>query len=172
MKHEMEVAAPGEREIAMVRDFDAPRHSVWDAWTRPEIVRRWLTGPDGWMFVVCEIDLRVDGAYRFVWRNPEGRKMAMSGAYREVAAPERLVNTQRFEEDWTGGEAIGTLVLVPRGERTRATNTVRYASRVVRDGMLVAGMTDGVAFAYERLDRLLASIGDRNGHPNGAAMTS
>src|SRR5262249_22172650 len=95
----LQLTAPGDREILMTRRFDAPRDLVFEAWTTPELVRRWLLGPPGWSMPVCEIDLRVGGSYRFVWRrDDDGREMAMGGVYRDVAAPERIVATERFDD--------------------------------------------------------------------------
>jgi len=101
------VTTPSDREIVMTRVFKAPRKLVFDAWTKPELVRRWLLGPPGWTMPVCEIDLRVGGAYRFVWLGQDGTTMGMGGVYREIVIPERIVNTQLFDQDWTGGETLG-----------------------------------------------------------------
>jgi uncharacterized protein YndB with AHSA1/START domain len=160
----LKVTTPTEREIVMTRLFDAPRALVFDAFTRPELHQRWLLGPPGWTMPICTVDLRVGGAYRFVWRGPDGANMAMGGVYREIAAPERIVNTQLFDEDWTGGEALGTLILTEEGGRTTAVNKVLYASKEGRDMALATNMADGVEAGYARLDVILASSpvrGDR-----------
>jgi uncharacterized protein YndB with AHSA1/START domain len=116
---EMTVTAAGELEIVMTRVFDAPRQMVFDAWTRPELVKRWLLGPDGWSMLVCEIDLRVGGKYRYVWRRDrDGKEMASGGVFREIVAPERIVNTERFEDPWYPGESVVTNEFVERGGRT------------------------------------------------------
>ena len=154
----LQVTAPGEREIVMTRGFDAPRQLVFDAHTKPELIKRWLLGPPGWSMPVCEIDLRVGGKYRYVWRHDRnGNEMGMGGLYREIVAPERIVNTERFDEAWYPGEALNTLVLVETGGRTTLTQTVRYQSREARDAVLKSGMESGVAASYERLADLLAS---------------
>ena len=108
MTNTLEVAPQGEREIAFRRVFDAPRHLVFEAWTRPDLLKRWLYGPEEWPLAVCEIDLRVGGAARFVWHHRGGKVMGMSGVYREIAPPERLVFSELWDEDWTGGEAVVT----------------------------------------------------------------
>src|SRR5215203_6188793 len=118
----LEVTTPTEREIVMTRSFDAPRRLVFDAWTKPELVRQWLLGPPGWTMPVCEIDLRVGGKYRYVWRGPDGTEMGMGGVHREVLPPEKIVCTQLFDQDWSGGEAIGTLVLTEQDGVTTLTN--------------------------------------------------
>jgi uncharacterized protein YndB with AHSA1/START domain len=154
------VAALGDREIVMTREFDAPRRLVFDAWTKPELLKRWLLGPDGWSMPVCEIDLRVGGKYRFVWRRDrDGTEMGMGGVYREIVVPERVVSTEKFDEAWYEGEGVGTLVLVEKGGKTTATQTMRYQSREVRDGVLKSPMKMGVAPSYDRLEELLASMG-------------
>jgi uncharacterized protein YndB with AHSA1/START domain len=154
----LQLTAPGEREIVMTRGFDAPRQLVFDAHTKPELIKRWLLGPPGWSMPVCEIDLRVGGTYRYVWRHDRnGNEMGMGGLYREIVAPERIVHTERFDEAWYPGEALNTLVLVEKGGRTTLTQTVRYESREARDAVLKSGMESGVAASYERLADLLAS---------------
>jgi uncharacterized protein YndB with AHSA1/START domain len=96
----LQLTTPADREIQMTRVFVAPRHLVFDAFTKPEFVRRWLLGPEGWTMPVCEIDLRVGGGYRYVWRHANGNEMGMRGVYREIVTPERLVSTETFDESW------------------------------------------------------------------------
>jgi uncharacterized protein YndB with AHSA1/START domain len=110
----LKVTTPSDREIMMTRVFDAPRSLVFDCYTRPELLKRWLHGPDGWLLVVCDNDLRVGGAFRWVWRNADGREMGMGGVHREIVRPERIVRTELFDQDWTGGEAVGTLAFTAR----------------------------------------------------------
>lgn len=153
----LKVTTPTEREIVMTRVFDAPRGLVFDALTKPELVKRWLLGPPGWTMPVCEIDLRVGGRYRYVWRKAGVPDMGMGGVYREIVRPERIVTTELFDEDWTGGETLVTTVLVEQRGKTTLTITVRYSSREARDGALKTGMEEGVAASYDRLAELLAS---------------
>jgi len=152
------VTTPTDREIVMTRVFAAPRKLVFDAWTKPELVRRWLLGPPGWTMPVCEIDLRVGGAYRFEWLGQDGTVMGMGGLYREIVIPERIVNTQLFDQDWTGGETLGTLLLTEQGGKTTLTNKVMYSSREARDAALRTRMAEGVEAGYARLDELLPTI--------------
>ena len=152
----LEIATPSDREIVMTRAFEAPRALVFEALTMPALLRRWLVGPEGWTMPVCEVDLRVGGALRYEWRGPGGEGMAMSGAFREVNPPERLVHTELFDEDWTGGETLVTTVLTEENGQTRMTTTVRYSSEAARDAALKTGMADGVAQSYANLDALLA----------------
>ncbi len=154
----MQLATPTDREIVVTRVFDAPRHLVFDAFTRPELLKRWLFGPGGWSLAICEVDLKVGGAYRYVWRHTNGAEMGMGGIHREIVPPERIVATQLFDEDWTGGEAIGTLVLTERDGRTTLTNTIRYSSQAVRDAVLKTPMDKGMAAGYDRLEEMLPSL--------------
>jgi len=153
----LQVTTPSEREIAMTRVFDAPRGLVFDAWTKPELLKRWLGVRGGWTFAVCEVDLRVGGAYRFVWRGPTGTEMGMGGIYREIVRPERLVATEKFDDPWYEGEALDTTTFVERGGKTTATTTVLYASRAVRDSVLQTPMLTGVAESYDKMAEVLAS---------------
>ena len=151
------VTTPTDREIVMTRVFNAPRELVFDAWTKPDLVRRWLLGPPGWTMPVCEIDLRVGGAYRFEWLSQAGTVMGMGGVYREIVIPERILNTQLFDQDWTGGETLGTLLLTEHAGKTTLTNKVLYSSREARDAALRTRMAEGVEAGYARLDEILAS---------------
>lgn len=146
----LKLVTPGEREIVMTRELNAPRRLVFHAFTKPELVKRWLLGPPGWS--------RVGGAHRHVWVNADGRQMGMGGVYREIVAPERLVATERFDEAWYPGEAVGTLVLSEEGGITRVTQTVGYESREARDVVLKSGMERGVAASYDRLAEILMSL--------------
>jgi uncharacterized protein YndB with AHSA1/START domain len=152
----LKVTTRGDREIVMTRAFDAPRKLVFDAFTKPELVKQWLLGPPGWSMPVCEIDLRVGGTYRYVWRKAGVPDMGLGGVYREVLAPERVVSTEKFDQAWYPGEAVGTLVLVEQGGKTTVTQTVIYESQEARDGILKSGMEKGVAASYDRLAELLA----------------
>jgi len=152
------VTTPSDREIVMTRVFAAPRKLVFDAWTKPELVRRWLLGPPGWTMPMCEIDLRVGGAYRHVWRNAKGKEMGMGGIYREIVPHERLVCTELFDEAWYPGEALVTTILDEQGGRTTLTSTMLYVSQETRDAVLKSGMERGVAASYDRLEELLVSI--------------
>jgi len=156
----LKLTTQGDREIVMTRDFDAPRRLVFDAFTKPELVKQWLLGPPGWSMPICEIDLRVGGVYRYVWRrDSDGSEMGMGGVYREIVAPERLVATEKFDQAWYPGEAVISTVFVEQGGKTTITQTVLYQSREARDAVLKSGMEKGVAASYDRLAELLVSLG-------------
>ncbi len=152
------VTTPSDRELVLTRVFDAPRSLVFEALTRPELLKRWFGVFGGWSLVVCEVDLRVGGAYRYLWRGPDGPDMGMSGVYREVVPPERLVATESFDEPWYPGGALVTTTLVERGGRTTLTTTVLYESREARDMVLKSPMEEGVAAGYDALAELLSTL--------------
>ncbi len=153
----LKVTTPSERELVMTREFDAPRGMVFDALTNPALVQRWLLGPPGWTMPVCEIDLRVGGKYRYVWRNAEGREMGMGGTFKEMVRPSRLVATESYDDHWTGGETLVTTELVETRGKTTVSTTVRYATREARDAALKMGATKGLEASYVRLDELLTA---------------
>src|SRR5256714_8460090 len=150
------ISTPSDREIAVERDFNAPRQLVFDAFTKPELVRRWLLGPEGWSMPVCEIDLRVGGSYRYLWRHTSGNEMGMGGVFQEIVPPERIVSTEKFDESWYPGDAVGTIILTEKDGKTTLTQTVRYQSAEAREAVLEVPIESGVAAGYERLAELLA----------------
>src|SRR5256885_8808689 len=106
MEKSLKITAQSDREIVMTRVFDAPRELVFDAYTKPELLKRWLGVFRGHTMPVCEVDLRVGGSYRWVWRLADGSDMGVRGVYREVVRPERLVNTEKFDQSWYAGESL------------------------------------------------------------------
>ena len=154
----LKVTTPSDREIAMTRVFDAPRNLVFDAWTKPELLQRWLGVRGGWTMAVCEVDLRVGGAYRYVWRSPNAKEMGMGGVFREIVRPERLVATEVFDDPWYPGEAVDTTVLTEKDGKTTVTTTVLYESREIRDGVLASPMETGVDESYDQLAEILPSL--------------
>lgn len=151
-----EVTLPSDREIRMTRVFEATPEMVFDAFTNPEIVKRWLLGPDGWSMPVCEIDLREGGAFHYVWRNDEdGTEFGIRGNYKEIDAPGRMVHTEIMEGiPGAEGESIVTNVITEEEGGTRMTMSVLYPSREARDGAKASGMETGVAISYDRLERI------------------
>lgn len=155
MTRPVDVTAPTDREIHVTRVFDAPRTLVFDCHTKPDLARRWLLGPPGWTMPVCEIDFRVGGRYRYVWRNDaDGSEFGLGGTFREIVSPERVVHTERFEGS-EGGEALCTLALTEAGGRTTLTQSMRFATPELRDQALQSGMTDGMGASYDRLEGLI-----------------
>ncbi len=138
-----------DRAIVMTRIFDAPRKLVFEAFTKPEHVAHWW-GPRSSTMSLCEMDFRPGGVWRFVVREPDGGEYGFKGMYREIAAPERLVQTFEFE-GMPGHVAVETLTFEERDGKTKLTNTIMYASAEDRDGHVDSGMEAG---ARETLDRL------------------
>jgi uncharacterized protein YndB with AHSA1/START domain len=152
----LQVVPRGEREIVITRMFDAPRKLVFRAFTEPALVRRWMNGPGGYSMPVCDMDFRVGGKYRYVWKSDkDGSEMALVGEFREIVPNERIVRTETFEGPWSPGETVGTVELVESGGKTTVTTTVVYPSQQARDGMLKSGMKQGLAMSYDRLELLL-----------------
>jgi uncharacterized protein YndB with AHSA1/START domain len=149
-------ATPSDREVVMSRMFAAPRRLVWDAWTNPQHVPHWMLGPEGWTMPVCEIDLRPGGGWRFVWRRADGNEMEMTGEYREISPPDRLVSTESWGGEWP--DTLNTMVLTEEVGRTTMTLTMLYPSKEARDAALETGMKEGADQSFERLDAWLGEM--------------
>jgi uncharacterized protein YndB with AHSA1/START domain len=156
-KYALEVTTPTDLEIVMKRSFAAPRDRVFDAFTKPELIQRWLLGPDGWSMPVCEVDLKAGGSYRYRWRSDsgDGHEFGVSGTYLEIVRPERLVHAERFDDAWYPGEALVTTTFSEHADSTTVTMRIRYESREARDIAIQSGMDGGVAKSYDRLSLLL-----------------
>lgn len=151
------VTTPSDCEIRMTRLFDAHRHLVFEAMTRPQHIKRWwgCLG-EGYSVPVCEVDLRVGGAWRFVSRHPKGEAV-FYGEYREITPPSRLVFTEIFEP-FPESVSVVTTEFTEEGGKTRMTATVRYPSLDVRDMVLGTGMAKGAGISYDRLEDLVAEL--------------
>jgi uncharacterized protein YndB with AHSA1/START domain len=150
------VTTPSDREIVMTRRLNAPRALAFDAFTKPELIRRWLLGPDGWSMPVCDVDLKAGGTLRYRWRNDaDGTEFGIEGTYREVAAPERIVHVEAM--DGFPGEAVVTTTFEERDGATTVTVTCLYESRAIRDIAVESGMATGVATSFDRLADVLAA---------------
>jgi uncharacterized protein YndB with AHSA1/START domain len=148
---------PSDREIVLSRVFDAPRRLVFDALTKPEHVRRWWGILDHRYSVpVCEIDLRVGGAWRFVGNSPQG-DVTFYGEYREINPPERLVFTEIYAA-YPDVVSVVTTVLTEEGGKTYLTATCAYPSLEVRDIVFNSGMSKGAAISYDRLEDLVREL--------------
>ena len=150
----LKVTTPNERDIVMTRVFDAPRRLVFDAFSKPELLKQWF-GPRGYSLVTCEVDHRVGGGFRFVLRGPDGRDMGMRGVYKEISAPERSVHVESFDD--FPGESTVTSVFTEENGKTTLTATVTYPSQQVRDIVVQSGMEHGAAESYDKLAELLAA---------------
>ena len=157
MPKPVDVTTPSDCEITVVRAFDAPRELIWDCHTKPELLKRWMLGPPGWSMPVCEIDLRVGGAYRYRWRNDaDGTEFGSSGVHREIVPFERIVTTESMEG--FDGESINTLTFSEAGGRTLVSTNMLFPSKEIRDAATQSGMSDGMAMGYDRLEDVLAEL--------------
>src|SRR2546427_7182736 len=162
MKHgELNITTRGDRELVMTRVFAAPRTLVFDAHTKPELVKRWLLGPPGWSMPVCEMDVRVGGRYRWRWRNDEnGQEFGFTGTFREVKPPSRIVHSEAYDpgtvgDDFPRNDATVTVRFDEDDDRTTVTSLIDFGSKDARDAAMATGMTDGMEQSYQLLDRLL-----------------
>lgn len=149
----LKVTLPSPTEILMTRVFDAPRHLVYEALTRPELLQRWM-GPHGHNLIVCEVDLRVGGKWRWVFRDPEGNELGMHGEYLELQPPDRTVHTEHMD-GFPGPGAVVTTTLTERDGKTTFEARIRAPSPEVRDAIVSSGMEHGAAESYDRLAELL-----------------
>ena len=161
MAFKVQVTAKDDRELVITRTFNAPRTLVFDAMSKPDMMKEWFHGPPGWTLRTCEIDLRVGGKYRWVWTNQASQEMGMGGEYKEVKRPERIVSTEKFDQAWYPGEAVGTTVLTENKGTTLLTLTVQYNSKETRDAVLASPMKNGLEFGYQRLEEFLAPNGTK-----------
>lgn len=156
---DLHLEASGDREIVMTRTFAAPPALVFEAYTTPEYLKRWLLGPPGWILAVCDVDLRVDGKFRWEWkRETNGEVMGMGGVYKEVSRPGKLVNTERFDMAWYPGECVLTTLFQDAGGQTKFKCTMRYETTEGRDMVLRSEMKKGLVFSYDRLDGVLTEL--------------
>ena len=150
----LKVTTPSDREIRMVRVFDAPRSMVFDAFTKCELLKRWF-GPHGFSLSVCEGQFQPGGWWRFIVRGPDGSEMGMRGTIREMSAPERLVHVETFDD--YPGEALVTTTFVEQRGKTTVTINLLYESKDVRDAVVKSGMEHGAAESYDRLNDFLTA---------------
>jgi uncharacterized protein YndB with AHSA1/START domain len=150
------VTLPTDTEILITREFDAPRHLVYRAWTTPDLVKRWWSGQRGEV-ISAEIDLRVGGMWRWVMVAHGGFEVAFHGVYREIVPDERIVTTEVFE-GMPEGEALNTLTFTEENERTTLTLLVEHSSREHRDAHVNSGMEAGMQESMDALERVAASL--------------
>lgn len=151
------IALPSDREIQVTRQFKAPADLVFDCWTIPALIRRWL-GPADWVFVTCEFDARVGGKWRFVTRGPDGFEMGSSGEVLEITRPSWIKTNEIYDMDWTGGQTINTNRITEDSGITTSVITVLYSSKEARDGARATPMAEGMEMGFKRLDELLADM--------------
>jgi uncharacterized protein YndB with AHSA1/START domain len=156
------VTLPTDEQIQITRDFDAPRHLVYRAWTTPELVKRWWNAKRGEL-TVAEIDLRVGGRWRYVMVTPDGFEVGFHGEYREIVPDERLVTTEIYEglpEGVSEDDAatLNTATFAEADGQTRLTILVQAQSKASRDAIIESGMEDGLQDALDLAEELLRSL--------------
>jgi uncharacterized protein YndB with AHSA1/START domain len=150
------VTLPSDTQILITREFAAPRHLVYRAWTTPELIKRWWHAKRGKM-TVAEVDLRVGGRWRYVMIADGGLEVAFHGEYREIVPNERLVSTEVFELV-PDAEAVDTLTLTEQGGRTTLTILVQHQTKAHRDAHLESGMEAGLQDALDLLEQVAATL--------------
>ena len=150
------ITTPSDREVLIERVVDAPQQPAWDLFTKPEHVKQWLLGPPGWEMPICEIDLRVGGAWRYVYAKHDGQAMTLSGTYIDVVPIDYIISTESWGPQWPS--TLNTARFTPAGEQTIIAITVKYDTEEARDAALKTAMGDGLNAGFTRLDDLIASL--------------
>ena len=158
-----QVSMPSDHQVSVSRSFQAPRDLVYQAYTDPQLFRRWCGALPGWTMPVCEMDVRVGGKFRWAWRSEEdGQQFGFHGEYRKVEAPGRIVHTEVYDPGTVGGsmtesgEAVIDVSFKERDGVTTVVTVMDYGSKEARDAAVATGMTDGMEQSYQLLDELLA----------------
>ena len=160
------VTLPTDTQIKIVREFNAPRHLVYKAYTTPELIRRWWNAKRG-VVTVAEVDLQVGGKWRYVMVTPDGVDVGFHGEFREIIPNQRIVSTEIFEgmpgmempaEQGDDSAAVNTITFTEKNGRTTATMLSEYLSREVRDLVIESGMEAGMQDAMDLLEELAVSL--------------
>ena len=155
-KNKLVVTLPSDTEIAMTREFDAPRALVWEMFTKAEHLKQWW-GHGHHTENTIELDLRVGGTYRFVGKTPQGQLVPFTGEYKEIVPPEKIVFTEIFDVDMAREHpSVVTTTFTERGGKTTMHCLVRYDSKQTRDIVIQTGMEKGAASSYDEIERMLA----------------
>ena len=143
-----------DTQVKLVRVVHAPRRLVFEAYTRPEHLRRWLGFPEGWTMPICEMEPRAGGKWRYGWRkDDDGSEMVMGGIVKEFVPPERITTTEQWGPEFP--ETLNTVTFTESNDMTTITTTITYPSKDARDAALETGMRDGLDVSYARFDNLL-----------------
>lgn len=157
MPSALTISTPGDRQIVVVRDFDAPRELVFLCFSKPDLMRRWYGMPD-WTTFVCDIDFRVGGKWRIGQRSPDGYELASQGVYTAILPPERIEQTEYYDDDWTQGGTTNVLVLTEQDGITTSTMTITYSSPEARAAAAASPMAEGMEIGFRRLDAALSEL--------------
>ena len=150
------VTLPTDTQILITRDFDAPRHLVYKAWTTPELIKRWWSGDRGTV-TLAEVDLRVGGTWRYVMTANQGFEVAFHGEYKEIVPNERVVATEVFE-GMPEGEALTTNTFTEKDGRTTLTMLSEHSSQIIRDMVVNSGMEGGMQESMDHLEQVAISL--------------
>jgi uncharacterized protein YndB with AHSA1/START domain len=158
-----EVSTPSDREVLIKRSFEASVNSVWQAYTDPALMRRWLTAMPGWSMPVCEMTTDVGGKYRWRWRNEDGQEFGFTGEMLEVELHSKIVHTQIYDPGNVGGSmgddwSVITVTFNETDGITKVATLINFASKADRDAAISTGMTDGMEMSYKQLDAVLAEV--------------
>lgn len=151
------ITLPSDREISITRSFKAPVDFVFDCWTIPALIKRWLGFVD-WSFTTCEFDARVGGKWRFVVKGPDGSEMGSGGEVLEITRPDWIRTDELYDQDWTGGKTIVSNRLTEQDGITTSVITILYPSKQARDGAKASPMAEGMETGFKRLEALLADM--------------
>jgi uncharacterized protein YndB with AHSA1/START domain len=151
----LNISTPSKREVVLTREFGAPKELVFKALSEPELLKRWC-GPSGWTMVVCDVDFRVGGNWRFMMQRPDGKQFGQFGVYQEIVPTEKIVNTEQWD-DWDAGETLVTTILTEVDGKTTFTATILFPSQEVRDVVLKGGLEHGAGESYDKLEELLTT---------------
>ena len=155
MPKPLTITTPGDRQIVVSRSFDAPRDLVFLCYSKPELLRRWYGMPD-WTTHICEIDFRVGGKWRLGQRSPDGYELASQGLYTAIVAPERIEQTEFYDDNWTQGGTVNVLTLTEANGVTTATMTITFTTPEARAAAAASPMAVGMEIGFKRLDAVLA----------------
>jgi uncharacterized protein YndB with AHSA1/START domain len=157
------ITLPTDEQILITREFNAPKHLVYQAYTTPELVKRWWSGGFGEV-TVADVDLRVGGTWRYVMVEPGGSEIAFHGEFREIVANERIVTTEVYdvppgdESGYPGEEAVNTVTFTEVDGRTTLSILVQTASKELRDAIINSGMAEGLQKGMDLLEEVAVSL--------------
>jgi uncharacterized protein YndB with AHSA1/START domain len=153
----LKVTTRGDKEILLNRVFDAPRHLVWEAMSKPEYVRRWWCCMEGYTMPVCDMDFRVGGRWRYVMRSSDGSDVGFSGEYLAIEAPTKIVNTEIFDP-FPDAPATCTVTLEEKDGKTYFQNVVVHSTAEGRDAHINSGMEFGANIAFDRIEQIAQEL--------------
>ena len=153
----LSVSSPSDTELVIERAFVAPPHLVYACYTQPSLIRRWLTGPDGWTMPVCTYDARAGGGYRFEWHGPENAYLAVEGNITAIDAIRYIDAQEQFDAGVMGPAYRSQLEFRLRDQGTLVVNSFTYGTKEHRDMVVATGMAEGMEFSFKSLDRLLVA---------------